>query len=52
MLSLPRLGEKKHRLDVIGGAVPNPLHFPGGCKFHPDVPSVKTIRIAISRNRL
>lgn len=38
MLSLPRLGEKKHRLDVIGGAVPNPLHFPGGCKFHPRCP--------------
>ena len=33
--SLPRLGEKKHRLDVIGGGVPDPLHFPGGCKFHP-----------------
>jgi len=36
--SLPRLGEKKHRLDVIGGSVPNPLHFPDGCKFHPRCP--------------
>ena len=33
--SLPRLGEKKERLDVIGGSVPNPLNFPSGCKFHP-----------------
>ncbi|HOK96623.1 MAG TPA: ABC transporter ATP-binding protein [Anaerohalosphaeraceae bacterium] len=36
--SLPRLGARKHRLDVIGGAVPNPLHFPAGCKFHPRCP--------------
>jgi oligopeptide/dipeptide ABC transporter ATP-binding protein len=36
--SLPRLGAKKHRLDVIGGLVPNPLHFPQGCKFHPRCP--------------
>ncbi|MCI0499730.1 MAG: ABC transporter ATP-binding protein [Planctomycetales bacterium] len=36
--SLPRLGAKKHRLDVIGGTVPNPLHFPSGCKFHPRCP--------------
>jgi oligopeptide/dipeptide ABC transporter ATP-binding protein len=31
--SLPRLGEKKERLDVIEGTVPNPLDFPEGCKF-------------------
>ncbi|OQY06174.1 MAG: peptide ABC transporter ATP-binding protein [Planctomycetales bacterium 4572_13] len=36
--SLPRLGEKKQRLDVIDGAVPNPLHFPTGCKFHSRCP--------------
>jgi len=36
--SLPRLGEKKRRLDVIAGTVPNPLHFPSGCKFHPRCP--------------
>ncbi len=36
--SLPRLGEKKERLDVIDGAVPNPLNFPAGCKFHPRCP--------------
>ncbi len=36
--SLPRLGQKKERLNVIDGAVPNPLHFPAGCKFHPRCP--------------
>lgn len=36
--SIPRLGDKKHRLDVIPGNVPNPLHFPAGCKFHPRCP--------------
>ncbi len=33
--SLPRLGEKADRLETIPGSVPNPLHFPSGCKFHP-----------------
>jgi oligopeptide/dipeptide ABC transporter ATP-binding protein len=33
--SIPKLGETKHRLDVIPGNVPNPLNFPPGCKFHP-----------------
>ena len=33
--SVPRLGEKKHRLETIEGTVPNPLNFPSGCKFHP-----------------
>ncbi|MFA6133912.1 MAG: ABC transporter ATP-binding protein [Phycisphaerae bacterium] len=36
--SLPRLGEAKSRLEAIAGNVPNPLHFPGGCKFHPRCP--------------
>ena len=36
--SLPRLGERKERLDVIGGSVPNPVAFPAGCKFHPRCP--------------
>ena len=36
--SLPRLGDKKHRLETIPGSVPNPLHFPAGCKFHPRCP--------------
>jgi peptide/nickel transport system ATP-binding protein/oligopeptide transport system ATP-binding protein len=36
--SLPKLGEKKDRLETIPGNVPNPLHFPTGCKFHPRCP--------------
>jgi oligopeptide/dipeptide ABC transporter ATP-binding protein len=36
--SLPRLGERKDRLEVIGGVVPNPVAFPAGCKFHPRCP--------------
>ncbi len=33
--SLPRLGFSGKRLQTISGTVPEPLHFPGGCKFHP-----------------
>ena len=33
--SLPRLGQKKRRLETISGNVPDPLNFPSGCKFHP-----------------
>jgi len=33
--SLPRLGFKGRRLRTIPGAVPEPLQFPAGCKFHP-----------------
>ncbi len=33
--SLPKLGERKPRLDAIAGNVPSPLHFPQGCRFHP-----------------
>jgi peptide/nickel transport system ATP-binding protein/oligopeptide transport system ATP-binding protein len=32
--SLPRLGQKRQRLETIPGTVPNPLHFPSGCTFH------------------
>ena len=35
--SLPQLGlgRKMKRLPTIQGNVPDPLHFPTGCKFHP-----------------
>jgi len=33
--SLPRLGLAAKRLQTISGTVPEPLHFPPGCKFHP-----------------
>ena len=36
--SLPRLGFSEKRLPTISGTVPEPLHFPGGCKFHPRCP--------------
>jgi oligopeptide/dipeptide ABC transporter ATP-binding protein len=36
--SLPKMGQKQKRLDVIPGSVPDPLHFPTGCKFHPRCP--------------
>ena len=36
--SLPKLGAEVERLAVIPGVVPDPLHFPNGCKFHPRCP--------------
>lgn len=36
--SLPKVGVKLERLEVIGGSVPDPLKFPSGCKFHPRCP--------------
>ncbi|MGA2092931.1 MAG: ABC transporter ATP-binding protein [Sedimentisphaerales bacterium] len=36
--SMPRLGFTEKRLYTITGVVPDPLHFPSGCKFHPRCP--------------
>jgi len=36
--SLPRLEFSGRRLETIPGTVPEPLHFPTGCKFHPRCP--------------
>jgi oligopeptide/dipeptide ABC transporter ATP-binding protein len=33
--SVPKLGNLAERLATIPGTVPNPAHFPLGCKFHP-----------------
>lgn len=35
MRSKPSLDQETDRLYVIPGAVPNPLHMPTGCAFHP-----------------
>ncbi|MDD5014338.1 MAG: ABC transporter ATP-binding protein [Atribacterota bacterium] len=35
LTSIPRLDMEMKRLNVIPGMVPNPLHFPSGCKFNP-----------------
>lgn len=36
--SLPSLGAQRKKLRAIPGQVPNPLHFPEGCKFWPRCP--------------
>ncbi len=36
--SVPQLGFTGKRLNTISGIVPEPLHFPSGCKFHPRCP--------------
>lgn len=36
--SIPSMDRAKGRLHVIEGVVPNPLHMPAGCRFHPRCP--------------
>jgi oligopeptide/dipeptide ABC transporter ATP-binding protein len=36
--SLPKINEQLEELDSIPGTVPNPLHIPSGCAFHPRCP--------------
>jgi len=38
--SKPRIEDERDTLDFIPGAVPNPLHMPSGCPFHPRCGSV------------
>ena len=35
---MPRLSQRKERLEVIPGNVPDPRQLPGGCPFHPRCP--------------
>jgi len=39
--SVPRLGARQRRLTAIPGTVPQPGHFPRGCRFHPRCPSAQ-----------
>jgi oligopeptide/dipeptide ABC transporter ATP-binding protein len=43
LASIPRLGEKRERLEVIKGVVPNPLNLPAGCLFKRRCPSAMPI---------
>ncbi len=43
LASIPSLGKKNQRLNVIAGAVPNPLRMPQGCKFAPRCPYVMDV---------
>ncbi|HEX2881428.1 MAG TPA: ABC transporter ATP-binding protein [Polyangiaceae bacterium] len=36
--SVPKLGQLEARLSPIAGNVPDALHFPTGCRFHPRCP--------------
>ena len=41
--SIPKLHEDRDRLQVIEGLVPDPLHMPRGCRFHPRGPFVEAV---------
>lgn len=45
--SLPKLGVKQEKLNVIPGTVPNPTEFPPGCKFNPRCPHVMDVCRAV-----
>ncbi len=36
--SIPRVQERRDKLDAIGGATPTPGNFPSGCRFNPRCP--------------
>ncbi len=41
--SKPKIEDERETLEFIPGAVPNPLHMPSGCPFHPRCESVMDI---------
>lgn len=43
MTCVPRADKRVEQLSVIEGNVPNPLHFPHGCRFHPRCPYAREI---------
>jgi peptide/nickel transport system ATP-binding protein len=38
MNAIPILGKKMERLETIAGSVPDLIHPPKGCRFHPRCP--------------
>ena len=44
--SVPKLASEATRLETIPGNVPNPAHFPKGCKFHPRCPLTQQLAAA------
>src|ERR1041385_5138122 len=46
--SIPRLDLEKDELDAVEGSVPDALHMPQGCRFHPRCPfAVERCRIDV-----
>ncbi|HBW37551.1 ABC transporter ATP-binding protein [Desulfosporosinus sp. BICA1-9] len=41
--SIPNLSKEAHRLNSIGGLMPDPTNLPSGCKFHPRCPKCMDI---------
>ena len=41
--TIPRLGDKRERLDIIAGRVPDLIHPPSGCHFHPRCPQAMDV---------
>jgi len=41
--SIPTIGQKGHRLNVIPGTVPSPLNLPKGCPFAPRCPHAMAV---------
>lgn len=41
--AIPKLHERVSRLEVIPGSVPDLIHIPQGCKFHPRCPHVMDV---------
>lgn len=41
--AIPKLRERVSRLEVIPGSVPDLIHIPQGCKFHPRCPHVMDV---------
>jgi oligopeptide/dipeptide ABC transporter ATP-binding protein len=49
--SVPRLGAHAERLETISGMVPNPMHFPDGCKFHPRCARTRNCAVAVAEGK-